>query len=63
MVYRILGELLLGPAGSMWADARLQLTPAKLGLGLESFNVGGFFAPFIAQSLNNTMSVLGIDVN
>ena len=54
---------LQGPAGSMWAGARLQLTPTTSGLGLESFDVGGFFAPFIAQSLNNTMSVLGIDVN
>ena len=54
---------LQGPAGSMWAGARLQLTPTTLGLGLVSFDVGGFFAPFIAQSLNNTMSSLGIDVN
>ena len=54
---------LQGSAGSMWNDASLQLTSATSGLGVESFDVGGFFAPLVAQSLNSTMCVLGIDVN
>jgi hypothetical protein len=54
---------LQGSANSMWADASLRLAPATSGLKVAEFDVGGFFAPLIARSINNDLSSLSIDVN
>jgi hypothetical protein len=51
-------------ARSMWGDTSLRLAcPPSTGLGVVEFNVGGLFTPLISQSLNEELSVLGMDVN
>jgi len=54
---------LQGSASSMWAGTSLQLAPATSGLRVAEFDVGGFFAPFFAQSINIDLSTLCINVN
>jgi hypothetical protein len=53
---------LQGSASSMWADASLQMAPATSGLRVVEFDVGGFFAPTIARSVNIDLSSLNINV-
>lgn len=54
---------LQGSANSMWAGASLHLAPATSGLRVAEFDVGGFFTPYIADSINEELSSLKIDVN
>jgi hypothetical protein len=53
---------LQGSASSMWANASLQMAPATSGLRVVEFDVGGFFAPTIARSVNIDLSSLNINV-
>ena len=53
---------LQGSATMMWASTNLQLAAATSGLEVAEFNVGGFFAPHIANSIDRISRVLNIDV-
>jgi len=50
-------------AWSMWSDTSLLLAPANSGLEVADFDVGGFFSPHIARSINSKLGSLKIDVN
>jgi hypothetical protein len=54
---------LQGSANSMWAGTSLQLAPSTSGLKVAEFDAGGFFAPFLAQTINTDLSTLNIDIN
>jgi hypothetical protein len=49
-------------ASSMWANTNLRMAPSASGLKVAEFDVGGFFAPHMATSLNSSMVGLAIDV-
>jgi hypothetical protein len=53
---------LQGSAKSMWANTRLRVSPATSGLEVAEFDVGGFFAPHMAATLNPSLVGLAIDV-
>jgi hypothetical protein len=55
---------LQGSANSIWANTSLRMAPsASSGLRVAEFDVGGFFAPHMATSLNTSLARLAIDVN
>jgi hypothetical protein len=55
---------LQGSANSIWANTSLRMAPSSSsGLRVAEFDVGGFFAPHMATSLNTSLARLAIDVN
>ena len=51
-------------ARSMWTATSLQVVrPHSSDHGVTEFDAGGLFAPYIARSINTTLSQLKIDVN
>ena len=54
---------LQGSANSIWANANLRVaSSSSSGLSVAEFDVGGFFAPHMATSLNTSLARLAIDV-